>query len=382
MSFRQPTSTAIRSFHFRGNAYEFLVESLLESKPVGGQLLIEASTGYELTTSVDTVPHSQQMLNYTSQTNGSWLARSMVTLLASGPSLISGTVKIREPLGETVILLITIEPLLFLDSTAITFNRIESGEETFAMLKISQQGANTPVVLSTDIPNPFALATNRQELNYTTNLTVTPSIGGIYIYIRYAPNQFGRHMAHLYVKTSYDTKVVLLEGQSGGILDLLSWTQLPHRPSLRTRWGEPVARRVQQGILAILLIGGLTYMGYYYQCQLFPSLCQAQNAAITTTIVRDSTIGYADVHTVDTNTNWRKNTSSKNTELENKTDKVAPQLSIKPITREPSSINRPMNTYHQSGSKRRIASYKKSAKRFDEPSDLEKELNKKTYNYR
>ena len=360
MPFRQPTPTAIRSYHFRGNAYEFPVESVLEPEQGGGKLLIEASTGYVLTTLTDTEPQSEQALDYVLQPDGSWVASTMVTLLASDSSLVSGPITLRDPVGETVILRVEIETFLTISDSSITFNKIKLGEEDFIILKINQQGANTPVGLSTDDPDQFSLALSKKELHFTPDLTITPAFGGTYVQIRYAPNRSGQHIASLFVKTDYDNQTVSLQGNAGK-----SWW-----PGLWTRGNAQITqpasiRSKKLGILAILVVGGLLYAGYAYRCQLAPSLCQSQIEVNN----EDST------NTLAKRTNINKKADAQS-QLQPQKSESIPQLVVKTSTQKPLEVGRQIKPYRQAKLKRRILPKRKPAKGDDE-TELEKELNKK-----
>ncbi len=276
MPFRQPTPIIIRCVHFRGNAYEFPVESVLRSKQGDGQLRVEASSGYGLTTIVNSTPQTQQRISYVSQADGSWMAQDRLSLVATGSSLIDGTVTLRDPIGEILNLMVIIEPALFVDGSTVTFDRTEPNATDFIFLKIRQQGATTPVTLTIHGSNQFTLATSTRESDFAPDLTINTSFEGTYVYIRYAPNRAGRHVARLLITTPYYTKTVSLEGQASS-----HWYRLLEWPGLLTPWrvlnNHSAGSPIQKWVLSVLLLG-LGYVSYTYQCQLVPSLCQSQNA--------------------------------------------------------------------------------------------------------
>lgn len=360
MPFRQPTPTTIRSYHFRGNAYEFPVESVLEPEEGGGKLLIEASSGYVLTTSVDTEPQLERTLDYVLQLDGTWVACTMITLLTSGSALVSGTVTLRAPTGETISLKVEIETFLTISDASITFNRIKPGEKDFILLKINQQGTNTPVVLSTDDPNQFSLAVSEKQLHFVSNLTIIPAFDGTYVQIRYAPNRSGQHIAHLFVKAPYDNQTVSLQGNAGGSWWPGLWT-IGKAQSSRL----PTIRSKNLGILAILIVGGLLYASYAYRCQLAPSLCQSQ---------------------IEVNNEGRTNTLPKHigidkkayapNQLQQQKSESIPQLVVKTSTQVPLEPGRQAKPYGQAKPKRPMLPKRKITREYDE-SELEKELNKK-----
>lgn len=290
MSFRQPTQLTIQAFHFRGDAFSFPVESRLPSGRAGEQLILTPSVGYLLTTSVNPKSQPQQTLTYVLQADGSCLAQATVTVLADGPSLINGTVTLHEPLGERTVLRITIEPQLFLDSPALTFVQSEPGEPVTALLKISQQGANTPVFLSTDKPNRFSLAVGNKPTVFTPTLTFTPAFAGTYVHIQYTPSEFGGHRARLTAKTRYTTQTVSLQGR-------VDWQlirrRLPTWSDWRRAWETPIrppaTTRVRKAVmLTLLLLSALAYVGYLYRYPPGPDLHQAQNKVGTTVTLPDT----------------------------------------------------------------------------------------------
>ena len=276
MPFRQPTPIIIRCVHFRGNAYEFPVESVLRSRPGNGQLHIETSSGYGLTTIAHSTPQAQQTLSYVIQPDGSWLAQGRLTLVTNRSSLIDGTVTLRDPIGEILNLMVMIEPALFVDGSTVTFDRTEPNVADFIFLKIRQQGATTPVTLTIHGSNQFTLATSTRESDFAPDLTINTPFEGTYVYIRYAPKRAGRHVARLVITTPYHTKTVSLEGQAS---NLSNWYRFLEWTGLLTPWrvlNNQSTAPIWKWVLSVLVLG-LGYVSYTYRCQLVPGLCQSQN---------------------------------------------------------------------------------------------------------
>ncbi|GAB3037940.1 hypothetical protein [Spirosoma pulveris] len=283
MPFQQPSSTTIRSYHFRDHEYTFPVESTIGPEEGAGQLLIDVSPGYLLFTSAETTPKSSQTLNYVLQADGSYLVREIVTLLATGPGLISGSVTLRDPTNEVLILDVAIETQLFTSHSAITFPPIESGGSVSVALTINQQGTHTPIVLSTNNPQQFTLATAGENPYYAESLTLIPAFEGSTIYVRYTPTRFGRHTAHLLIQTPYTTRTLPLQGPVGGWLGLFKEPvrQLPNEASIRQSPGRVVQK---PGLLILLALAGLAGIAYFYWSSLGASrhpLPSAVNSDVT-----------------------------------------------------------------------------------------------------
>ncbi|MFD1143403.1 hypothetical protein ACFQ4C_19900 [Larkinella insperata] len=284
MSFRQPAPITIRSYHFKENVYTFSVESVLESNPGQAGLQIIPSAGYLLKTPSGKSPQPELTLHYAKQDDGSYVARDTITLLVPGPAFLSGSVTLRDPLGEEMTLPVHIETILTVDDSPILFNEIEPGNETFAILKIGQYGADTPVIVSVDGSDYFTLAPGRTDPTATTTLTLTPTYTGTYIYIRYAPEKVGRHTATLLVDAPYSQQHIFLEGRS---IWLSGWYRLPQRLALRAMLNvqdrlPPFTKAQKMGVGAVLGLA-LLATGYLYRCELAPSLCQSETVATDTT---------------------------------------------------------------------------------------------------
>ncbi len=388
MSFLQPTSTRIHSFQFRRNVYEFPVESVLELEPGDKQLSINVSAGYLLALQADPTPQPQQLLDYVKQPGGGYLAQATVTLIATGSALINGTVTLRDPRGERIVLTITIKTILLLDSSLLTFTKTDPGKEVFAIFNISQQGTETPVVLSTSDPSRFSLAVDNKTPSFSPVLTVTPSFQGTDIRIRYVADRLGPHTAYLLAETPYSTKTVLLQV----VLDELSgWYRLWQWPGVRQWQGwqirQPTTAHLRRiGIVSILLLGGLGYAGYVYRCQLIPGLCPLPNPTDTSIILPDTLSTNPRLSPADTGKQRTDNypvkeakvnrPANENSELEKQKSNEVPRLVAKVVPKKPVEVDKQTKVYRPTQPKRLEVSRKKPTTVGVEESDLEIELNK------
>ena len=291
MALRQETPSVLQTADFRGNAYSFPVESVIGPQQGPCELRISVSAGYLLKTPVNPVPQSEQTIRYIVQPDGSQVAAAVVTLLATGPALVQGAVRLHNPLGEIIELPIHTDtstgaqlPELRISSQILNFSKTAAGEEDFAILKVSQQGADTPVIVSTDNPALFQMAVGVKQLVFTSTLTFVPAPGGTYVHVRYTPGRGGQHSARLFVETDYDTQTVILQGRTSGLLPMLPLrpaadqartyqSRTDNLPAAPGRWLRP---------LAGLLLGGLAWAGYVNRCDIAPGLCQDQ--AVTTPV--------------------------------------------------------------------------------------------------
>ncbi|MGV3556958.1 hypothetical protein [Larkinella arboricola] len=292
MSFRQPAPGTIRSYHFKENVYPFPVESVLESDPGPVGVQITATAGYLLTGSSSKAPQSELTLHYVKQDDGSYVARDTITLLVPGPAFLSGAIKLRDPLGEVMTLPVHIDTMLTVDDSPILFNEIEPGTEAFAIVKIAQYGTDTPVVVSIEGSAYFTLAPGRTAPALTTTLTLTPMYSGTYIYVRYAPEKIGRHMATLQVHTPYRQEFILLEGRS---IWLSGWYRMPQRLAFRTMLEVqdrlPFVTKAQKAGIGAALGLAVLATGYLYRCELIPSLCQSETVQTNTTTLNSGLAG-------------------------------------------------------------------------------------------
>lgn len=238
-----------------------------------------------LTTSVDSEPRQQQLIDHVRQSDGSHVARGKVTLFSTTTPPPAGLITVQNPSGEVVTLTINaaeseVQPqtpkpsepqapvtnqtpqsptigLLTLSDATLTFPAAIPGEYRFLVFTVSQQNVNTPVTLTVDSPVQFQLATDSQP-NFVTSLTFVPAPRGSYVHVRYTPDKAGWYQAKLTVETPYVNKVISLIGQSSGFKGLAF--------SLDRRW--------KIGLPVVVLLGALTVTGYSYRCQLLPDLCQ------------------------------------------------------------------------------------------------------------
>ena len=247
MPFQQPAPIIIRQTHFRGRTYTFPVESVLAPGSGGGLLHLEASEGYLVATSANRSLQVEQTIPYIQQPDGSWLVSDKVSLTVSVNALISGSVTLLDPLGETLSLPIRIAPSLFVDSSEISFDETKLGDSTATILNIRQRGALTPIHLSVEPKNQFAIADAKTAMISASTLTLTPSFEGSNIIVIYKPNRAGRNAAKITINTPYEIKIVQLLGQPGGILGLVRWPEIPNIPlPTMPRWQWPDLPRLQR----------------------------------------------------------------------------------------------------------------------------------------
>ncbi|SOD90456.1 hypothetical protein [Spirosoma fluviale] len=296
MPFRYPSATIIRSYHFRDREYTFPVESTVGPEEGAGQLLIDVSPGYLLVTSAETTPKSSQTLHYVLQSDGSYLARATLTLVATGSGLINGRVTLRDPTNEVLILNVAIETQLFTSHSAITFPQTEPQESGSINLTIIQQGAHTPIVLSIDNPQQFSLATAGKNPHHTANLTLIPAFEGSTICVRYTPGRAGQHTARLLIQTPYTTRTLPLRGQASGWLGWVGLSEWPGRRILNDSSVGQSSSRVSQklGLLLLFTLAGLAGIAYLYwnplgaSRQPLPSAVDSEIASSASRTVSDS----------------------------------------------------------------------------------------------
>lgn len=279
MPIRQPIQTIVQTSDFRDQAFSFPVKSVLGPQQGSGKLVVEASTGYLLTTSSDAEPKSVQTLDHVRQPDGRSIAYDTITVLAQTDQPADGSVVIRNSLNET--LQVTIEtvssllvqrPSLTISPDSLSFAKTSPGKPAFLVLTVTQEQADTPVTLSTDAPERFQFATDSHPL-FTDVLTLTPSATGTYVHVRYTPDRAGLHVGQLLVQAPYETQTFTLTGRAAGLLPTVSNTPLP-KPPTAEKVDRPASAGRRLGVPALLLLSGLAYAGYTYRCQLAPSLCR------------------------------------------------------------------------------------------------------------
>lgn len=257
MPFQQPALMTVRQTYFRGKTFVFPVESVLAPGAKGGLLRLKASENYLLTTSANKTPLTEQTLPYVEQPDGSWRVSGAVNLTATATALISGSVTLHDPLGETLILPIRIDPTLFVDSYEINFDETKIGESMATILNIRQRGALTPVNLRVEPNHQFSIADPKMAMISASELTFTPAFEGSNVIVTYKPNRAGRNAARLVITTPYETQTVQLVGQPGGLLGRFQWPELP-----RLQWPATPHRGPVVGALAAVVFGVMVWMTY------------------------------------------------------------------------------------------------------------------------
>ncbi|GAB3702692.1 hypothetical protein GCM10027592_32360 [Spirosoma flavus] len=264
----QPIQTVIFTSDFRENAYSFTVESVLDQTAVPGQLIISTSAGYLVTTSVNNCPLREQLVNFTRAKNGNWIAQSPVTIWLSATSPVDGNVTIRNSTGETLVLTLSTAtanrslalPSLTVSQSNLSFASATFGKPAFRVLTVTQQNSDKVVTISTDSPENYQLASDTNP-TFTSALTLTPSPVGTHIHVRYLPANAGTHQSNVIIRTEHEELNVPLTGRSSRLPVLIR-----AQPSmLRTR-------RVIS-LLAVLVLGVLSFISYPFRCQLFPRWC-------------------------------------------------------------------------------------------------------------
>ncbi len=165
------------------------------------------------------------------------------------------------------------QPELLVSHPALTLVQRAADKPVFSVLAIAQQHADTPVTLSTDEPDYFQLASDSRPA-FGSTLTFVPPPTGAYVHVRYMAPKGCSHQAHLTIEAPYTSTTVALEGRTTGALSVVRnilpstnrvSAKQPNRVISSSRWAA---------LWATVLVSGLAYAGYIYQCQLFPSLCQ------------------------------------------------------------------------------------------------------------
>ena len=261
-----------------------------------GMLTVSASAGYLLTTSLTNEPRREHTFPHYQQADNTWLATGDVTLLATDDSLPDGFITIRNSQAETVVLTIDAtslsgiqvqRPVLTFSEPLPAFARTSPGKPSFLILTIAQQYTNAPVMLSTDAPEYFQLASDSRPV-FLPDLTLVPSPTGTHVHLRYAAQKTGVHHGHLIIETGYETRTIALKGRSSGLLATLDKTPLSVRPASLPQPAVALPEHTAGskrwlGALALLVVAGLAFAGYRNRCQLFPALCENTLAIPTRT---------------------------------------------------------------------------------------------------
>ncbi|CAN5374886.1 hypothetical protein BH09BAC4_BH09BAC4_15860 [soil metagenome] len=279
MPIRQPKQRTIYASEFLDKGYSFTIESTLEPQERTGLLILSASSGYLLTTSFNKEPKREQIIEHRQQADGSWLATGQVTVITTDESPATGTIVIRNPLAETMVLPIEAtsevmglanRSILTVSESALTFSQTAPDKPSFRILTITQQanGVPSPVTLTTDAPDHFQLACDSRP-TFSPTLTLTPSSQATYVHVRYAASTSGLKRGQLTISSAYEERTIALEGQSAGFLPgIRALSPAALRPLVR----PSVPKRLPL-VVALIMSIGLVYAGYSNRCQLFPALC-------------------------------------------------------------------------------------------------------------
>ncbi|GAB3314679.1 hypothetical protein GCM10027299_03140 [Larkinella ripae] len=113
------------------------------------------------------------------------------------------------------------------------------GEYGYLILTIGSLESDATLMLKTDAPNYFQLATDQRPA-FKPSLTLQPVIKQTHVHIRYSPDSVGRHSANLTVQTSETMTAIQIVGKSPRTWASSYWLAVPF----------------------LLLIGGLAYTFY------------------------------------------------------------------------------------------------------------------------
>ncbi len=280
MPIRQPVQTIIRADDFHDKAFSFPIESTVAPEWMVGNLVVNAPEGYLLTTSLTLEPKQTQSFPYQKHPNGQWIVEGTVTLLFTGSQPTAGKVIIQNSLNEKIVLTVepsralSKQPELTVSDSLLTITQSATDRPGFGLLTIAQTNANTPVTITTDLPDYFLLASDSRP-TFGPTLLLLPSATGTYVHIRYFSGKRGRHRGQLFIEAPYGSTTVTLEGQKMGLLPTLR-TSVVVAKSVQEE-DTPTRKRWITG-LTVGLLAGLAVVSYTYKCQLFPSLCQERTA--------------------------------------------------------------------------------------------------------
>ena len=112
-------------------------------------------------------------------------------------------------------------PNLFVSRSQLTFDPTEVGEERFLLVKIGQDGSDSPVRVVSEVAPFFQIAVQARPLRFSAEATFTPAPGGTFIHVRYAPKHAGRHVGELTIEAGQGTQTVVLSGRTTGFLSRL-----------------------------------------------------------------------------------------------------------------------------------------------------------------
>lgn len=190
-----------------------------------------------------------------------------------------------KPVGPAVDTVSSVrkQPELIVNPLVLTFTQRKADKPVFSIVTIAQQHADTPITLSTDEPDYFQLASDSRPA-FGPTLTLTPLPSGAFVHVRYMARKPGAHRAQLIIQAPFGSATVALEGRRAGALSVVQTvlpattatnrapTPEPHRSTSASRWAA---------LLATMVVSGLVYGLYTYQCQLFPSLCREKTTGAT-----------------------------------------------------------------------------------------------------
>ena len=129
-------------------------------------------------------------------------------------------------------------PNLFVSQSQLTFDPTEVGEERFLLVKIGQDGSDSPVRVVSEVAPFFQIAVQARPLRFSAEATFTPAPGGTFIHVRYAPKHAGRHVDEF--EAGQRTQTVVLSGRTTGFLSRLS--PPPRRAYAPTQLALPAPR--------------------------------------------------------------------------------------------------------------------------------------------
>ncbi|MBD2701417.1 hypothetical protein IC229_12265 [Spirosoma sp. BT702] len=271
MPISKPIQTTISTSDFRNKAYTFSIESVLTTNVAPGWLVVSASAGYLLTTSLTNQVGREHTFEYKQQANGSWLANGTVTVMSRDDQSADGKIVIQNSVDESVILTIAATSTaversktaaLMGDQPTLTFAPTPSGKPSFLIVTITPQQAGETVTLTTDAPDVFQIASDSRP-KFGSALTFTPSTTGTYVHVRYVSSKPGTHSGQLLLQSDSETRSVTLTARTTGLL-----------PGMLQRPNQSALKRLWVGLGSLVLVGSLALAGYSKRCQYFPSLCQ------------------------------------------------------------------------------------------------------------
>ena len=162
------------------------------------------------------------------------------------------------------------KPTLLISESAVTFPTTSPGMPKFAVLTITQQQSNEPIILSSDSPEYFQLASDKYP-KYSSSVTLQPLPMGTYVHVRYVADKSGTHYGQLSIQSTYDQKTVALEGRSTRFLPVLASQPAYGRPAYGLPERPDLASIRKKMLLALgsVAVLGLIWLGYANRTALF-----------------------------------------------------------------------------------------------------------------